>query len=397
MRVLFVTLFALETNTSVTKSNYGLIKGLQELDCSIDLLMPEINETLAYYDDFFNLSNINIIRIKNNSMSQQIVSASKKITGYKAKIYDILKKLYFKTQIFDRTKALIKKAKEIDVYQTYYDIVISTSDPKTSHLFTAELIKNGLSYGKWIQHWGDPLSGDITKRNIYPEFMIRKIEKNMIGKADSIVYVSPFTHREQKKKYHPLREKMQFAPLPCDPGHTTETEVLINPLNIKMAYLGDYNSSIRDILPLYEAVKCCENIKLIIAGNTDLNLYNTDNITIYPRLPQTRIKEIEDSVDIIVSIGNRRGTQIPGKIYYAASSEKIILVTVDGDSTDEMYHYLNSYGRFICCKNTADDIRKTISALTKQKKIEISAPTQLYPKQIMTQILTNTGMEIKTT
>ena len=133
MKVLFVTLFALETNTSVTKSNYGLIKGLRELDCSIDLLMPEINESLEYYDDFYNLNNINIIRIKNNSMSQQIVSASKKITGWKTKTYNFLKKIYFKTQVFDRTKALIKKAKEIDVYKTYYDIVISTSDPKTSH------------------------------------------------------------------------------------------------------------------------------------------------------------------------------------------------------------------------------------------------------------------------
>lgn len=394
MKVLFVTLFALETNTSVTKSNYGLIKGLQELGCSIDLLMPKIDDTLDYYDNFYDISAINVIRIKNDSMSQQIVSASKEMKGWKTMAYGILKKIYFKTQIFDRTKALIRKAKDIDVYKPHYDIVISTSDPKTSHLFVAELIKNGLSYGKWIQHWGDPLSGDITKRNIYPEFIIKRIEKNIISKADSIVYVSPFTHREQIKKYRSLGEKMQFAPLPCDPGQATGTEVLLNPSDIKMAYLGDYHSSIRNILPLYKAVKCCENAKLIIAGNTDLTLGNTDNITIYPRLPQVKVKEIEDSVEIIVSIGNRRGTQIPGKIYYAASSDKIILVTVDGDSVDEMYQYLNSYGRFICCKNTADDIRKTISALIGQKKIEVSVPTQLYPKQIVTQILTNAGVEI---
>ena len=40
MKVLFVTLFPLENNTSVTISNYGLLRGLQLLGHDITLLMP---------------------------------------------------------------------------------------------------------------------------------------------------------------------------------------------------------------------------------------------------------------------------------------------------------------------------------------------------------------------
>ena len=40
MKVLFVTLFPLEDNTSVTISNYGLLMGLRELGHEVTILMP---------------------------------------------------------------------------------------------------------------------------------------------------------------------------------------------------------------------------------------------------------------------------------------------------------------------------------------------------------------------
>ena len=89
-------------------------------------------------------------------------------------------------------------------------MVISTSDPKTSHLFVKKLIEEGLKYGKWVQHWGDPLSGDITSSLIFPQSYIRKVEKNMISKADKIVYVSHFTAEMQKNNYPKFNELLSI-------------------------------------------------------------------------------------------------------------------------------------------------------------------------------------------
>ena len=48
MRLLFVTLNALETNTSVTKSNIGLLEGLYDLGYEIDIIMPELDNRVKY-------------------------------------------------------------------------------------------------------------------------------------------------------------------------------------------------------------------------------------------------------------------------------------------------------------------------------------------------------------
>ena len=130
--------------------------------------------------------------------------------------------------------------------------MISTSDPKTSHLFVKELIKCGLKYGKWIQHWGDPLAGDISKNNIYPNFYVEKIERRMIESADKVVYVSPFTLEAQEKRYSKERQKLSFVPLPCDECESENVEYTQSEL-LNIVYLGDYSSHIRDIIPLYTA------------------------------------------------------------------------------------------------------------------------------------------------
>ena len=42
MKVLFVTLFPLENNTSVTISNYGVLRGLHQLGHDVTILMPQL-------------------------------------------------------------------------------------------------------------------------------------------------------------------------------------------------------------------------------------------------------------------------------------------------------------------------------------------------------------------
>lgn len=386
MNILFVTLFALETNTSVTKSNYGIIQGLMHLGHSVTLLMPEIDQGVSYFDDSLELNGITIERIKNENVGQQIASHSAQATGIKKKLLSIARIVYGKCRIFDRTKALLSEAKHFSGFDKYYDIVISTSDPKTSHLFVKELIKCGLKYGKWIQHWGDPLAGDISKNNIYPNFYVEKIERRMIESADKVVYVSPFTLEAQEKRYSKERQKLSFVPLPCDECESENVEYTQSEL-LNIVYLGDYSSHIRDIIPLYTACSKMDFVKLTIAGNTDVKLKESENIRIFPRVPQAQAKELENQADVIVSIGNLSGNQIPGKLYYSASGNKHIVVAIDGDNKAEMKRYLDSFNRFICCENTVESLTTALTTLKDMPEPKYETPKRLLPMNIAREII----------
>ena len=386
MKILFVTLFSLETNTSVTKSNYGIIKGFLELGHDVTLLMPEIDSSLFYYDDSLSLNGITVERIKNENIGQQIASHSVQATGIKKKLLSCARTIYGKCRIFDRTKALVAEAKHFRGLDKYYDVVISTSDPKTSHLFVAELIKCGLKYGRWIQHWGDPLAGDISKQNIFPNFYIEQVEKEIISKADRVIYVSPFTLEAQKNRYKTEEKKFMFVPLPCDENKSADL-VHYTSEPLKIAYLGDYSSHVRNIVPLYSACSKLSFVDLTVAGNTDLNLTESNNIRIFPRLPQTKAKEIENEADVIVSVGNLSGNQIPGKLYYSASGNKHIVVAIDGDNKSAMREYLESYNRFICCENTVESLSETLTKIKDAPPVQYKTPEKLLPVNIAKAIL----------
>lgn len=388
MKVLFITLFPLEANTSVSLSNFGLLKGLEELGYEITIIMPSLDENVSYYDSSHDLSGYNIIRLKNKSLGQKIASVNSSSSGFKSKILMSLRSIYLKVNLFDRTKEYIPLAKELDIYSEYFDIVISTSDPKTSHLFTLECINNGLKYGKWIQHWGDPLFGDVSRRNIFPSWYIKSIEEKMIKSADSIIYVSPFTAEMQAHNHPKYANKIHFAPLMCDDLELSTKEICLNEEEVlKIAFVGDYNSQTRDIMPLYNACDRLNNVSLTIAGNTDLSLDSTDKIKVYKRVPQSKAKELENGADIVVSVGNLYGTQIPGKIYYLASSDKIILITMELDNREKMLRYFNSFERYETCNNTEDSIIQAITAIRKKGKYSFKTPGKLLPINVVRDII----------
>lgn len=390
MNILFVTLFALETNTSVTKSNYGIIKGFLDLGHEVTVLMPEISEKVSYFDNSYDLSNVKIERIKNDNLGQKIANSSSNATGIKQHCLNLARNIYAKCKLFDRTKLLVKEAKNFGQFDRYFDVVISTSDPKTSHLFVSEMIKCGLKYGKWIQHWGDPLAGDISRNSIHPNFLLENIEKKIISNADKVVYVSPFTLEVQKQRYRYHATKLKFVPLPCDEDYNesgNKNKGISEVGQLKVVYLGDYSSKIRNILPLYKACADLDCVSLTIAGNTDIDLLEKDNIRIMQRIPQKQAKELEDQADVIVSIGNLNGNQIPGKIYYAASTNKAILVAVDGDNKVQMKEYLDSYNRYICCDNTIESITASLLSLSKNPVKQYDVPDLLRSINVATHII----------
>ena len=346
MKILFVTLSALEVNTSVTKSNIGLLRGLKGLGHDVTILMPEVNKDAYYYDASYDLSSFNIIRLTAGGFTQSLANSNAKATGsFKKKLFMTLRSVYKYFTIFERsTKDYVKQLDGIGIKDTIFDVVISTSDPKVSHLFVKKAIEHGLKCSKWIQHWGDPLSSDISRKSFYPRWVFQIIESYLYKNANRIVFVSPFTAEEQKVSHKKYADRISFAPLIADePKKESKDYVFKKGGFLNVAYMGDYNSIIRNIMPLYNACSELPFVKLTIAGHSNLSLSSQSNITVNKRLPSSEASVIESNADVIVSIANLKGTQIPGKIYYLASTNKIIMIAMENDNKEGMLKYLNSY------------------------------------------------------
>lgn len=387
MNILLVTLYALEANTSVTVSNYGLITGMLAAGHQVTVFMPEISNKLSYYDDSLDLSAVKLVRVPGNDVGSRIAGSNHNAGSIKQAAINAARKAYYRLSVFDRSRLLIKPALQVGGLDTYYDAIVSTSDPKTSHLLVRALLRQGLRAGKWIQHWGDPLSGDISRTSIYPETIIRRVEKRILNDADRIVYVSPFTLEAQQARYCDLASKMAFVPLPCIPSLSAPIREKAPDAPLKIAYLGDYSSGIRNILPLYEACRETEGVMLTIAGNSDIQLEETSRIRVLPRVAQNKAQELEAEADITVSVGNLHGTQIPGKIYYAASNGKPILVLLDGEMQERQREYFDSYHRYTCCENTKESIMEQLEGLLSGGQRTYETPESLLPKNVANAVL----------
>ena len=174
MKILFVTLRAPEINSSVTLSNIGLLKGLNSIGHEVVLLTPSVNEDLEQYEAIKDAyDNIKVVKFGENKFYHRLVGRNSK-KGIRKMVVDLLRFIYYKVSLYDNTLNLVRMADMNYIGNEQFDLVISTSDPKTSHLFVKKIIKQGLRYKYWVQHWGDPLYYDITRSSWIPNIFIKK-------------------------------------------------------------------------------------------------------------------------------------------------------------------------------------------------------------------------------
>jgi len=207
MKILFLSALPIEMNTSSMIRNISLIKGLESNGVDLSLIIPLKNVNSVFYDDNeeINFKNVEIIRYGCTETYKKIENI--KIESQKNLLYKFLKKIYKSISINDASKISLKYASNISLKKDFFDIVITSSDPKSSHILFYKYIKRKIKYKYWIQYWGDPLFADITSRNLLPDFIIKKVEKNILKKGDIILYTSPITLEEQKKHLKKSQKK----------------------------------------------------------------------------------------------------------------------------------------------------------------------------------------------
>lgn len=115
---------------------------------------------------------------------------------------------------------------------------------------------------------------------------------------------------------------------------------------------------------LYQAARET-GIEVNICGNPCNLFQSTGQIHIHPRLPLQALRPIEDSTNVLIFLCNRRGGQIPGKIYQYSATDKTILFILDGTEEEQgvLKEYFGQFNRYVFCQNTASDIAKAIGRI----------------------------------
>lgn len=361
MKILYVTAVPLEYSSSANFRNIALIRGLIENGHSVSTLSTSPQKSSSCFDG--TILNIEFEERFFVDLGQLHagINAAKRGT-LKAKIKSEMYKIYMSLSLYDSRKNAAARVSKIDFSKKKYDIIISSSDPKSSHLFAENLLKAYPNVAdRWIQYWGDPFSGDINRRTHVPDFVIAKEEKRLLSLCDKAVYVSPLTSEYIKKKHPEYENKIHFVPV----GYSEEK---IYPKHesgrLDLCYCGDYNVKDRDLMPLIEAAReMNKECTLTLAGSSDLNIKSGENITVFPRVEKKKVDEIEENSNVIVCVCNRNGTQIPGKIYHASATNRCVLILLDGEKKNEIKKFLEAYDRFVFAENTKEKIIEALKEI----------------------------------
>lgn len=378
MKVLVINGDCVTRNSSANLCHMAYIRGLvnlgyevtllsadpKEYDVDKSMIIPSSVKCIYYYGTtIYEKMSISKSKSKedNASLARADYSINESKLSIKSKLVNSAKNFVLSSYgIHGIYSKFVKKAQKFKS-DTEYDIVLSLSTPVTSHLLTHNLLEAGhIKTKKWIQVWEDPWYVDVygfnEKEKIYKE------EKRLLSYAQRVCYVSPLTLKNQKEIFPESAHKMYWAPLPFY-YKNDEQGSTVNKYN-NYGYFGDYAPVSRDLAPFYAAAKNI-GVNVNICGNPSNLFAQTDKITIYPRLQLGELKPIEDKTNVLVFLCNRKGGQIPGKIYQYSATYKTILFILDG--TDEEKKVLKSYfeqfNRYIFCENTVEDIERAIKLI----------------------------------
>lgn len=356
MRILYITNSPIEYSSSANIRNKSLIAGLIFWGNQVDILTPVPDKGMTYYDSSI-LDNIKCELIyidleKANNLH---------VLGKKSRIYlkvrELISKLFNLFSIYDpriRNLKYVSPKKYFDKY----DLIISSSDPKSSHRIAEEIVDKNKT--KWIQYWGDPFYFDINKKSLLPRNVIMEEEKRLLSKADAIVYVSPITHQNQSTMFYDYSQKMFFLPIPVILSEKNNESVTSE--IIRLGYFGDYYSRDRDISPLLYA--CHEfEYSLNLIGNSDFQVEETNMVKVLKRISHSETKQFERECNILVCLCNKKGGQIPGKIFHYAAYNKPILLILDGEYQNQIRETFEKHKNYFICQNNPKSIHDTIELI----------------------------------
>lgn len=373
MKVLVIVGDCLTVNSSANLCHLAYISGL--VDCgyqvtivsadsdnySHDRSMTIPSGTKSYFYDGITLYE-KLAKKKSDSVSDISTETKSDIknntASIRSKVINVIKSgiisLYGPHGVYSK---IVKTAQKFRSDEEY-DYVLSISTPPSGHLLAHNLLKaKHIKAKHWIQIWEDPWYGDAYGFNGKDKIFLE--EKRLLSYAEKVCYVSPITLINRQKLFPESAEKMFWQPLPYYYKNTAKTNQVQKNL---LGYFGFYYPKSRDLEPFYNS--CAKHgFEVNICGEPYQLFDPEDSIHIYPRLSLDKLKPFEDKTDILVFLCNRKGGQIPGKIYQYSATYKTILFILDGTDEEKkvLKEYFQKFNRYVFCENTVEDITRAIN------------------------------------
>ena len=387
MKILYISSLIFKKGSSASIRNTGLIKGLNDNKAIVDILTIKYPEQLE--DDYLKniliknkiyFNNLKILdgylKLKNKGNLQKNGFLKNTLAFLKT----IIKNIYFFPDI---DKEWIKEAGKLKINFNEYDLIITSSDTKTSH-YIGRNIKKSYSNIQWFQIWGDPWANDIGIKGI-KKIRAKYSEKKILKKANKIFYVSPLTLEDMKKQYEYLKEKMKYLPrgfLEEIKSEKIEREKFI------ITYTGVLNIN-RNILPFFNIIKnynsvSKKKIEINIYGDVDKKIlekiYDYGFVNYRGVVSFERIKEIYKQSDFLLFLDNgEKTTQIPGKIYdYLGTDKKIICLF---RTKNDIFYYFKEKLKLLVYQENEINLNEIIES--KERRINKDFSNNNIAKQLI--------------
>lgn len=378
-KILFITNYPLDSNASAAIRNRAIIEGFVQCGYKVITLTREPSTEIK-------IKNVEQQYFKSTSLAYNVahrIRANKDSLLWKLRIS--IAKIIGSLSIYDNQKILLKNLEDVNLTTTDFDIVMSSSDSKVSHAIAEQLIKMGkVKANCWVQYWGDPFYDDINKNLLIPGRIIKKEEKRLLEASDYIFYTSPFTLKSQKKLFPNSSKKMYYIPTPYIEKRIYEFNK--NKKTI-VGYYGSYHKKDRDIIPLYSAALEMHNIDFQFIGSSDIELDNKENILVKMQIPYNEILKYESKCDILICVANKSGsTQIPGKLYHYAATNKAILFIYEQEDK-EIADFFKQFNRYYMCENKKDSIKETLEKIMNNPNLSALPIEKFHCKSVVSEVL----------
>lgn len=367
MKILFIT-SSYDKIGSASVRNISLTNGLIENNCEVDVLTqfwPKSMVDLSikeYIDPRINVyrDHIKVIDTFFSNKRWDEEKKEKKIVGV---VKELLRQFYFFPDIDKEWIYSFNKHIEYNKY----DLIISSSDTKTSHFIAKKIAKK---YGiKWFSYWGDPWEDDMGTKGI-KKIIARHFERILLEICDCNFYTSEPTLYAMKKKY-PHISKMYFLKR----AYMSEIigEKYTGKKYIKVNYCGSiyYGRNIDIFIDKINRFNSSDErkVKIDFYGIYPYEFkkqYENDYVKFYGLVDHRTVDSLLKEADILLMIMNDSAShQIPGKLFDYFGTNKCILVLAS-DNKNIVEQFIESTNRCKIFHNDNMDISKLFEWLNYQ-------------------------------
>lgn len=366
MKILYITTSYEQKNSSAAIRNNALVNGFIDLGHDVVVLTPKWP---CFFESEF-LKRQNKAKVIHSKIPDlELLKFTSRGTSRKKnkilmKVRRFIRDLVYFPDMCKKWKNLIS----FEEIGSDYDMIISSSDLKSSH-YVAQRIKKSLSNVKWIQIWGDPWGDDVTLSSLIRP--IAKIaERKLIISADNIVYISELTKQKIASLYPTEAKKISFIPRSyfCEVRHGKADKNTIS-----IIYPGElsWGRSINAFIESIEEFNKRRDKKICVKlyGNYTSDIYSElskyEFVHINSSVEFEKILELFTSEDILLFISNgSKSTQIPGKLFDYLGTELPVICLVNSYS-DKITEVLRSFKRCILVENNKYEIFKLLETIDK--------------------------------